>query len=338
MSLTKFLNDHLTSLQSLGKSILNTIFDPSFYTRQRIFSFFLHSVVLPVTIFAFLTILRRKLLTKPGRRARNYLKQTYGGWALVTGASSGIGTDFAKILASEGFNVVLTARTESSLKNLAEEIERDYHVETRIVLADLSKKDGARLIFEQVSDLDIGLFINNAGQGWFGFVKDQEIENIENLIQLNCTSMAVLTQLFVGKMRQRGQASGIIITSSLGSYFVMPLCATYSSAKAMVSHFGGAVSYEEMKEGGNVHITVLEPGATATNFAEKATEGRKGNRSGMTTSEHVANQALNYLAARRTFCVPVDSDYYVSLLGSFLPFAQSMKLSYDQYKFTLTHK
>jgi len=337
MSLTKFLNDPLTSLQSLGKSILNTIFDPSFYTRQRIFSFFLNTVIIPGTLIVVFTILRRKL-SKPRRRPRNYLKQTYGGWALVTGASSGIGTDFAKILASEGFNVVLTARSESSLKDLAEEIERDYHVETRIVLADLSKKDGARVIFDQVSDLDVGLLINNAGQGWFGFLRDQEVEQIENLVQLNCTSMAVLTQLFINKMRQRGQASGIIITSSLSNYFVMPICATYSSAKALVSHFGGAVSFEESEENGNVHITVLEPGATATKFSQNATAGGHGNRSGMATSEFVADEALNYLVARKIFCVPVDNDYYTSLIGSYVPYSQSMKISYNRYKHLYSNK
>jgi len=268
-------------------------------------------------------------------RDPKYLKQTFGGWALITGASSGIGTDYAKILAKEGFDVVLTARSEASLKTLAEEIEKEYHVKTRIVLADLSKKDGARIIHDEVKDLDIGLLINNAGQGWFGFLRDQGIEDIENLIQLNCTSMAVLTQLFVNTMRQRERASGIIITSSMGGHFVIPLCATYSSAKALVSHFGGAVSFEESLDGGKVHITVLEPGATATQFATKATEGRKGNRSGMVTSEFVANQALDYLAARKIFCIVNDSDYMGSLMASLLPYAQSMKLSYNRFKHTL---
>jgi len=296
-------------------------------------SFIIHSLILLVV--ALLIVVAKRRFSKPGKRDPKYLKQTFGGWALITGASSGIGTDFAKILAKEGFDVVLTARSEASLKTLSEEIEKEYHVQTRIVLADLSEKEGPRKIHDAVKDLDIGLFINNAGQGWFGFLRDQEIEHIENLIQLNCTSMAVLTQLFIGTMRKRGQASGIIITSSMSNHFVMPICATYSSAKALVSHFGGAVSYEESRDGGNVHVTVLEPGATATKFATKATEGREGNRSGMVTSEFVANQALDYLAARKIFCVVSDFDYYVSLLGSVLPYSQSMKLSFNQYKFML---
>jgi len=286
-------------------------------------------------VVAVLIVAAKRKLSLPGKRDPKFLKQTYGGWALITGASSGIGTDYAKLLAKEGFDVVLTARSEASLKTLSEEIEKEYHVQTRIVLADLSKKEGARHIHDSVKDLDIGLLINNAGQGWFGYLRDQEIEHIENLIQLNCTSMAVLTQLFVNTMRQREKASGIIITSSMGAYFAIPLCATYASAKALVSHFGGAVSFEESMDGGKVHITVLEPGATATGFAEKATEGRKGNRAGMVTSEVVANMALDYLAARKVFCIVNNRDYMGSLLASLLPYAQSMKMAYNQFKFTI---
>jgi len=285
-------------------------------------------ILVSAVLFA---VIRRKF-SKPGKRDPKYLKQTYGGWALITGASSGIGTDFAKILASEGFNVVLTARSEPNLKTLSEEIEKEYHVQTRIVLADLSKKDGPRIIHDAVQDLDIGILINNAGQGWFGYLRDEDIEHIESLIQLNCTSMAVLTQLFVNTMRKRDQHSGIIITSSLGAHPVMPIAATYASAKALASHFGGAVSFEESIDGGKVHITVLEPGATATNFANTATQGSKQNRPGMATSEFVASVALDYNAARKIFCIPVDSDYYVSLAFSFLPYSIILKSSYNRYK------
>jgi len=86
-------------------------------------SFIFNSIIVPSVIFILCIVIKRKITT-PGIRDSKHLKQTYGGWALVTGASSGIGSDFAKILASEGFNVVLTARTESSLKALAEEIEK----------------------------------------------------------------------------------------------------------------------------------------------------------------------------------------------------------------------
>jgi len=296
-----------------------------------VISFILNTLVLPLVLFLLAVVVRRKL-SKPGTRDAKYFKQTYGGWALITGASSGIGTDFAKILAKEGFNVVLTARSEATLKTIAEDIEKEFSVQTRIVLADLSKKEGALMIHDAVKDLDIGLLINNAGQGWFGWMRDEEIEHIENLIQLNCTSMAVLTQLFVNTMRQRKQPSGIIITSSLGSYSVMPIAATYTAAKALVSHFGGAVSFEESINDGKVHITVLEPGATATKFSVTATAGKRENRSGMATSEFVANEALNYLAAGKNYCIPVDMDYYVALAMSCLPYSITIKTAYNRYK------
>jgi len=333
MSLTKIFNNlSLSSLTSFGRSLFNKICDPNLYTKENILSTVLHSLVVPSLIFILCTVVRRKL-SKPGKRDAKYFKQTYGGWALVTGASSGIGSDFAKILASEGFNVVLTARTESSLKAVSEEIENEYGVETRIVLADLSKKDGAREIHDEVSDLDIGILINNAGAGWFGRVRDEDVEHIENLIQLNCTSMAVLTQLFVNSMRKRNRPSGIIITSSLGSYGPMPNTATYTAAKAFASRFGGATSFEESNDTpGNVHITVLEPGATATKFAVVATSGTLNNRPGMATSAHVANQALNYLAAGKIYCIPDDRDYYFSVVLSFIPYSFVLKSTYNRFK------
>jgi len=209
--------------------------------------------------------------------------------------------------------------------------KKKYGVETIIVLADLSKNHGPHAIHDGVKDLDIGLFINNAGAGWFGAVRNEEIEHIEGLIQLNCTSMAVLTKLFVNTMRKRNRPSGIIITSSLGAYSPMPIAATYTAAKAMASRFGGAISYEEAMDG-NIHISVLEPGATATGFSLTATEGSKENRPGMATSDFVANQALNYLCARKTYCIPVDTDYYTSGALIFMPYSIAINRAYNRYK------
>jgi len=278
----------------------------------------------------------KRLKLNPGKNQRDpsYLKKTFGGWALVTGASSGIGLDIAEILASEGYDVIISARRKEVLEKISTELVSKYGVAVKIVVADLSKSEGPKQLFNEVKDLDIGLLINNAGAGWFGFLRDQEPEQIEQIIQLNCTSMALLTRFFLEKMRKRDKESGIIITSSLGSYMPIPMSATYASAKAMASMFGSAVTFEEKGTNSKVRITTLEPGATATEFGAVATQGRISNegRSELASSKVVADISLNYLAANVPICVPLDKDYLLSFFSSFLPRLTAAGIVFNRYK------
>src|ERR1039458_7828834 len=95
-------------------------------------------------------------------------REKYGDWALVTGASAGIGLEFARALAREGLSIVLTARREDRLNALAAELRRDFHVETRVVAADLAASDGADRLADAVADLPIAFLVNNAGFGYAG--------------------------------------------------------------------------------------------------------------------------------------------------------------------------
>jgi len=278
-----------------------------------------------------------RLKLNPGKKQRDpgYLKKTFGGWALVTGASSGIGTDMAEILASEGYDLIITARREDRLKEISSRLTSKYAgLKVRIVISDLSKRDGASNLFKEVEDLDVGLLINNAGAGWFGWLHNEDPEHIESIIQLNCTSMAILTRLFIEKMRKRPSESGIIITSSLGAYMGIPLTAVYTGAKAMASHFGAAVIFEQRASGGKVRISVLEPGATATEFSEVSTQGKKSSkeRTDMSSSKDCAETSLNYLAANVPFCIPADKDYFMSVIIPLLPRLIAGKFGYDKYK------
>jgi len=186
----------------------------------------------------------------------------------------------------------------------------------------------------EVEDLDVGLLINNAGAGWFGYLHNEDPEHIESIIQLNCTSMAILTRLFCERMRKRPSESGIIITSSLGSYMAIPLAATYTAAKAMASHFGAAVLFEERVSGGKVRISILEPGATSTEFSSASTGGKRSNegRTDMTSSRDTAEAGLNYLAANVPFCVPADKDYFRTIVISLVPRLFAAKFGYEKYK------
>jgi len=292
-------------------------------------------LIAAIVLFIGVVALRRFKLN-PGKTQRDptYLKKTFDGWALITGASSGIGLDIADILASEGYDVIITARRQEQLEKISKDLTSKYGVQVKIVISDLSKPEGPKNLFNEVKDLDIGLVINNAGAGWFGNLRDQGPEHIEQIIQLNCTSMALLTRFFVEKLRKREKESGMIITSSLGAYLPIPLTATYASAKAMASMFGCAVAFEELKDNSKVRITVLEPGATATEFGKVATQGKVTNegRTDLASSRDVANIALNYLAAKVTVCIPTDKDYFLSLLTAVLPRLTASGIVYSKYK------
>jgi short-subunit dehydrogenase len=283
------------------------------------------------------SLLLYRRFTKPAKRDPSYLKKTFGGWALITGASSGLGKDMAFILAGEGYDVILSARRKEVLEEIAKEIQQKYKVQTKVVPSDLGSRDGPHTLYETVVNemkLDVGILINNAGAGWFGYIQEQDPAAIEAMIQLNCTSMAVLTHLFVKSMKQRSQEAAILITSSLGSYMPIPFSSTYASAKAMVSMFGVAVAQEQIGTNSNVRICVLEPGATATGFADVAaqTTGINATRTDMASSSEVSDIALDYLAAKKPICVPIDKDYYLTILSGILPKPTAALFAFNKYK------
>ena len=204
---------------------------------------------------------------------RSSLRERYGGWGLVTGASAGIGVEFARALAREGMSVVLTARRGERLHELADELATRHGVETRVVVADLSKPAGADEVADAVEDLNIGLLVNNAGLGYAGRFDGQESERVSGLVQVNCNAPVVLTSRLLPNMIERGRGAVIIVGSVAGRQ-PLPLHAVYSATKAFDLLFGEAL-YVELRERG-VDALVLEPGLTATEFQERAGETSRG--------------------------------------------------------------
>jgi short-subunit dehydrogenase len=197
------------------------------------------------------------------------LTARYGEWALVTGASSGIGTALARQIAADGANVVLTARREDRLAALASEIERDFEVETRVVVADLVRPEGPGQLLEAVSDLEIGLLVNNAGRGYAGRFDLLDGEELRSLVVLNCEAPLVLTHALVQGMRERGRG-GILFTGSVAGRQALPLHAVYSATKGFDRLLGEAL-WAELRAS-NIDVLVLEPGSTETEFQEAAGE------------------------------------------------------------------
>lgn len=205
------------------------------------------------------------------RRPRPNMRQRYGEWALVTGASAGIGAEFARTLARDGMSCVLTARRQERLQALATELEQQHGVATRVVAADLSSERGAEELLAAVADLEIAVLINNAGIGYSGRFDKQDGQRLRALVQTNCVAPVVIANGLLPAMRTRGRGAMIISGSTAGRQS-LPWHAIYAASKAFDLLFGEAV-WAEMR-GTGVDVLVLEPGPTESEFRDVAGEIR----------------------------------------------------------------
>lgn len=200
------------------------------------------------------------------------LRERYGEWALVTGASAGIGAEFARALARQGVSVVLTARREERMRALAAELEMQPGVSTRVVAADLASVDGADRLLAAIADLDIDLFINNAGFGYAGRFDKLDTERVRELVQVNCVAPVVLASRLLPPMIRRGRGA-MIVSGSIAARQPLPRHAIYAASKAFDLLFGEALWAE--LQGTGVDVLVLEPGPTESEFREVAGELRE---------------------------------------------------------------
>lgn len=189
------------------------------------------------------------------------LRQRYGEWAIVTGASSGIGAAFAQKLAASRINLVLVARRIELLNQLRQQLTGAYDIEVRCLQLDLSQDGCLEPLIGVCSDLDVGLVVNNAGSGVPGPFSVSDIQREKDLIRLNCITPVEVTRHFLPGMlaNQRG---GIILVSSLMGFQGVPYMANYSATKGYLLNFGESLYYE--CKGSGVDVLVLAPGATET--------------------------------------------------------------------------
>ncbi len=185
--------------------------------------------------------------------------------ALITGASSGIGYEMAKELARQRYNVILVARREDKLRELETLLEP--HVGVTVIALDLAQPCAAQLLFERVGERPIDLLINNAGFADYAPFADARPAKISAMMQLNIVALTEITHLFLPPMiaRKSGQ---ILNVGSIAGFFPGPLMSVYYATKAFVLSFSEALSNEV--EGTGVSVTCLCPGATTTEFQERA--------------------------------------------------------------------
>lgn len=192
-----------------------------------------------------------------------------GSWTLITGASSGLGAEFARKLAHRGANLVLTARSRERLEHLAEDLARVNGVETRVIAADLSSHEGIQVFLDAVDALGLPIehLINNAGFGAVGGFTKTDAETHRRMVRLNVEALTTLSRHFLPHMlaTRRG---GIIHVASTAAYQPTPFMAAYGATKAFVLSFSLALSEET--RGTGVRVTALCPGPVPTGFQEVA--------------------------------------------------------------------
>jgi short-subunit dehydrogenase len=189
--------------------------------------------------------------------------------ALVTGASSGIGLELARIFAREGYNLVLVARSADKLRLLASEVEKAHGTRSLILATDLAEPGAAAYVLDQTAraQIVVDILVNNAGFGQYGLFADNDLEECLRQIQLNVTTLTHLTRLLLPGMI--GRTSGRILNvASTAAFQPGPLMAVYYATKAYVLHLSEALANE--LQGTGVTVTCLCPGPTATEFQGRA--------------------------------------------------------------------
>lgn len=225
------------------------------------------------------------------------------GTALITGASAGLGLEYAKLFAADKHDLVLVARRREKLDQLAAELTKAHGIKALVVAADLQDPKAPKAIFDEVTKagLDIEFLVNNAGFGSNGPFSSSELDKELGQITVNCSALVALTHFFVPKMLEKKRGRILNIGSSAG-FQPGPYMATYYATKAFVNSFSEAL-YQELK-GKGVSVTVSCPGATATEFTQVAKmEGVNLFKLGAMTAEEVARGGYRAMHAGRVVAV-----------------------------------
>ena len=249
--------------------------------------------------------------------------------ALITGASSGIGEAYARALARKGYALILSARREARLQALAEELRRRYHVQTEVLVADLSDPAGIASVEARIAEIDTLTFlVNNAGFGTPGSFVENDLTGQEAMIRLHVGASVRLTRAALPVMLARGSGSdpicgAIVNVASLMAFYPLPGSATYGATKAYLKVFTEALHQELM--GTAVRVQALCPGLTRTEFQREiwrdaSKVGRLSIPDWMWMSaEDVVAQSLRDLDNGRVISVPGVGYHFLALVSGLIP-------------------
>ena len=242
--------------------------------------------------------------------------------ALITGASSGMGRDMAKILSQKGYDLILVARDEKRL----EEVKKQLKTETKIVVMDISKEENCKKIYEENKDIDI--LINNAGFGDCGHFEETSLDKDIQMIHTNIIAYHILTKLYLKEMIKKDSGK-ILNVASIAGFMPGPLMTTYYSTKNYVVRFSESIREELRRKKSKVQISILCPGPVDTHFnkvadVEFALKGL--------SSEYVAKYAINKFFKGKFYIVPGWKIKLARIGAKLAPASFVAKISYNMQK------
>ena len=252
-------------------------------------------------------------------RAPRKWERRNDGYALVTGASSGIGRACAELLASWGENLILVSRDENALALLADKIQTTYAVTAKVLAADLSLAGSAEDLYARCCQAGyrVDTLINNAGRGLIAKPQhEQDLQDAAALFHLNCASALLLASLFARAMAEQGFGR-ILNVASTAAFQAMPYAALYGASKAFVLSFSEAMHAELAGRG--VRVTAVCPGITDTNFFKHGKPRVPGWLYPLITPERVARKGLHALARGRACVIPAARHWLFAQVPRFLP-------------------
>ncbi len=241
----------------------------------------------------------------------------HGKWALVTGASAGIGLALAEQLATGGANLVLTARRQDRLEAIALRLQGQYGIETKIVPADLADTAAPEQLFAATegTGLAVEVLINNAGFGYYGRFAEGDAERQRRMVEVNCGAVVHLTRLFLPRMMERRRGH-VMIVASTASYQPVPYMSTYAATKVFDRFLAEGLAQEVAEYG--IKVSALCPGPTESEFHEIAgTRSQFGK--GRQSAEQVARRGLEGLVRGEHWVIPYGAGKGIVLMERFLP-------------------
>lgn len=228
-------------------------------------------------------------------------KNKFGPWAIITGASSGIGKGFARQLAADGLNVILVARRILLLEEIGSQLAKEFGILYRTIEADLAEESAIEKITNATNDLDIGLLISNAGTGKPGKFLSFREDELKYILQLNAVSHLRLTYHFSKKMATRGRG-GVLLTGAMGASDGLPYMANEAGTKGYILSLGKSL-HSEFKEFG-INVTVLVTSPTETPVLKKLGFNKDNIPMRPLSIEQCVKEALLALKANRITIMP----------------------------------